>query len=39
MPPSLALRTEHRLAARSVLLITYDPETRALVARSADGSP
>jgi hypothetical protein len=39
MPPSLSLRTEHELAARSVLLITYDPESRALVARSADGSP
>jgi hypothetical protein len=39
MPPSLSLAGEHRIAARSVLLITYDPESRALVARSADGSP
>lgn len=39
MPPSLSLTAEHRIATRSVLLITYDPESRALVARSADGSP
>lgn len=39
MPPSLSLSAEHVVAARSVLLITYDAESRALVARSADGSP
>jgi len=39
MPPALSLSAEQRIGARSVLLITYDPESRVLVARSADGSP
>jgi hypothetical protein len=39
MPPSLTLSAEHQMAPRSVLLVTYDAERRALVARSADGSP
>jgi len=39
MPPSLTLSAEHLMAPRSVLLVTYDAERRALVARSADGSP